>query len=236
MKVILDIQRFDPSTDKEPYDQQYEVEVAHTDRVLDALVRVARTQDGSLAFRKSCAHGVCGSDAMIINGMERLACKTLIQDVASHDGDSVRIEPLRGFAVQRDLFVDQSLFFEKYQGVKPYLINDEEIAARERLQSQEERLLIDDATSCILCCACFSACPVLVGGTNWLGPAIVAQASRFLDDSRDRGFEERLPILDGPEGVWPCENHFECTRICPRGVKITKRINETKRKIEKARE
>ena len=169
---------------------------------------------------------------MVINGKERLACKTLIQDVASQDGDRVRIEPLRGFAVQRDLYVDQSGFLTKYQSVKPYLISDEAVEEKERIQTQEERLRIDDATSCILCCACFSACPVLVGGTEWLGPAIVAQASRFLDDSRDNGFEERLPILDAPQGIWPCDNHFACTRICPRGVKITKRINETKRKIE----
>jgi succinate dehydrogenase / fumarate reductase iron-sulfur subunit len=173
---------------------------------------------------------------MRINGKEKLACKTLVQDVAEKDGATVKVEPLRGFVIERDLIVDQSAFFAKYLSVKPFLINDETVKEKERLQSPEEHKLFDDATSCILCCACFSSCPVLSSNPKFLGPAISAQASRFLDDSRDKGFEERLPQLDSPNGVWPCANHFECTRVCPRGIKITKRINETKRKIQKYRE
>jgi len=236
MRLILEVQRFDPKKDKEPSLQHYEVEVQPTDRILDALVHIKNFQDSTLSFRKSCAHGVCGSDAMRINGKEMLACKTLVQDVAEKDGAAVKIEPLRGFPVQRDLIVDQTAFFEKYQSVKPYLINDEPVEEKERIQSPKERQLFDDATSCILCCACFSACPVLSTNRDFLGPAIVAQAARFLDDSRDHGFEQRLPQLDSPNGVWPCANHFECTRVCPRGIKVTKRINETKRKIQKYRE
>ncbi|MCJ7830174.1 MAG: 4Fe-4S dicluster domain-containing protein, partial [Desulfobacterales bacterium] len=111
------------------------------------------------------------------------------------------------------------------------LINDTPVASGERRQSQEERSVFDDTTNCILCSACFSACPVLESNPEFLGPAVVAQAFRFLADSRDRGFEERLPVLDSPDGVWPCANHFECTRVCPRGIKVTKRINQTKRMI-----
>lgn len=231
MKVTLKIQRYNPVKDKEPFYQEFAAEVAPTDRVLDVLVHIARFQDGSLGFRKSCAHGVCGSDAMRINGKDRLACKTLIQDVAETDGSTIIIDPLRHFPVLRDLIVDQTTFFDKYRSVKPFLINDKPVAEKERIQSPEERMAFDDATNCILCSSCFSACPVLEDIPLFLGPAAIAQAFRFLADSRDRGFKDRLPVLDQPNGVWPCKNHYECSRCCPRGIKITKRINQTKRMI-----
>ncbi len=236
MRIVLEIRRFNPETNGDPFYHRYEVETDPTDRVLDALMHVKRFQDGTLAFRRSCAHGVCGSDAMQINGTERLACKTLVRDVAEKDGDVVKIEPLRGFRVERDLIVDQTSFFDKYQSVKPFLINEEAVQEKERLQSPKERKAFDDATNCILCCACFSACPQMKSNPAFLGPAIIAQASRFLDDSRDKGFEERLPVLDAPDGVWSCVNHFECTRVCPREIKVTKLINQTKKKIEKYKE
>ena len=236
MKITLNIQRFNPETDSEPYFQRYEVEAEPNDRLLDALMHVKRYQDGTLGFRKSCAHGVCGSDAMVINGKDRLACKTLVKDVAEEGGAEITIEPLRHFTIQRDLIVDQTVFFDKYKTVKPFLINSEPVAEKERLQSPKERMAFDDATNCILCAACFSACPVLDKNPEFLGPAVIAQASRFNDDSRDRGFTERLPVLDEPDGVWPCENHFECTRACPRGIKVTKLINQTKRRIQKHKE
>ncbi len=236
MKIILKIQRFNPEKDEKPAYQGYSVEVEPTDRILDALMQIKRFQDGSLGFRKSCAHGVCGSDAMRINGKDRLACKTLVKDVAESDGAEVLIDPLMHFPVQRDLIVDQTSLFEKYRSVKPFLINDEPVPEKERIQSQEERMAFDDTTNCILCAACFSACPVLGENPEFLGPAVIAQAFRFLADSRDKGFEERLPVLDQPNGLWPCRNHFQCTWACPRGIKITKRINETKRMIAKHRE
>ena len=201
MRLILEIRRFNPKADREPAFHRYEVDVEPTDRILDALVYIKSFQDTTLAFRKSCAHGVCGSDAMRINGKERLACKTLVQDVAEKDGATVKIEPLCGFPVQRDLVVDQSAFFEKYFSVKPFLINEEPVGEKERIQSPKERQAFDDATSCILCCACFSACPIMGTNPDFLGPAIVAQASRFLDDSRDKGFEQRLPQLDSQMGA-----------------------------------
>ena len=236
MEIILKIQRFNPEKDEPPEYQRFRVEVELTDRILDALMHIKLFQDGSLGFRKSCAHGVCGSDAMRINGQDRLACKTLVKDVAESDGAEVIIDPLTHFPIQRDLIVDQTSFFKKYRSIKPYLINDEPVPAKERIQTQEERMAFDDTTNCILCSACFSACPVLEENPDFLGPATIAQAFRFLADSRDMGFEERLPVLDHPDGVWPCQNHFQCTRVCPRGIKITKRINETKKMITQHRE
>lgn len=235
MKIILKIQRFNPETDSQPRFQDYAVKTNPNARVLDALMEVKRFQDGSLGFRKSCAHGVCGSDAMRINGQDRLACKTLIKDVAERDGDTITVAPLRYLPVQRDLIVDQADFFRKYRSVKPFLINDTPVAEKERIQSQEERMAFDDTTNCILCASCYSACPVLEENTAFLGPAAISQAYRFLADTRDQGFAERLPVLDDPNGVWPCQNHFKCTQACPRSILITKRINQTKRMIEKHR-
>ena len=232
MNITLRIRRFNPETQDETRYQDFVVKVEPNERILDALMHIKRFQDGTLGFRKSCAHGVCGSDAMRINGKDRLACKTLVRDVATEEGETVLIEPLRHLPVQRDLIVDQTAFFKRYRSVKPFLINDELPAERERLQSQKERMAFDDATNCILCAACFSACPVLDENPAFLGPSAIVQAFRFLGDTRDQGFEERLPRLDAPDGVWPCQNHFECTRACPRSIKITKRINETKRMIQ----
>lgn len=234
MKVELKIFRFNPETDKESRFDSYTVEALPTDRVLDSLMHVYRNEDGSLAFRKSCAHGVCGSDAMRINGKERLACKTLIQDVADSDGDTILIEPLRHMTVQKDLMVDQSDFLERFKKVSPFLIPSEDIPENgEFIQSQIQRDAIDDATKCINCGACYSACPILESNPDFLGPAALVHASRFIYDSRDKGLDARLEILDQPNGVWACDSHFECTRVCPRGIKITKLINMTKREIKK---
>ena len=231
MKVVLDVRRYNPESDKTPYSQKYEVEVEPTERVLDALMKVKRGVDRTLAFRRSCAHGVCGSDAMRINGKESLACKVLIQEVASADGDVIKVEPLRHFEVERDLMVHQDPFFEKFRQVQPFLIPAEKKGPGEYIQSQADRELIDDATKCILCGSCMSACPVMDENPGFIGPASIVQAARFAFDTRDAGFEERLSVLDHSDGVWSCENHFECTKACPRGIKITKLINLTKRKI-----
>lgn len=236
MKIILEIQRYNPDTDDAPYFQQYTVEADPNERLLDALVQIKRFQDGSLGFRKSCAHGVCGSDAMRINGKDGLACKTLVKEVVEKDGDTVTVEPLRYLPVQRDLIVDQGDFFEKYKSVKPFLINDEKVVAQERLQSQQERLVFDDTTNCILCASCYSACPVLEQRPAFIGPAAISQAFRFIADSRDRGLDERLHLLDNEDGVWPCENHFKCTQCCPRSISLTKRINQTKKMIKDSKQ
>jgi succinate dehydrogenase / fumarate reductase iron-sulfur subunit len=237
MKIWLEIRRFNPETDKEPHFQKFEVEAEPTDRLLDTLMKVKRVQDPSLALRKSCAHGVCGSDAMVINGKEGLACKTLVKDVAEREGATVRVEPLRTLPVERDLMVEQTAFFAAYRQVKPYLISSSPIPERERIQSPEDRQRFDDATKCILCAACYSACPIKQEkDPRYLGPAAIVQASRFIEDSRDDGFEERLPSLDYPDGIWPCESLFGCTRVCPRNIKVTKLINLTKRRVREYRE
>lgn len=235
MQITLKIQRYNPDTDEAPYYQEYTVEVDPNARLLDALMDVKRFQDGSLGFRKSCAHGVCGSDAMRINGQDGLACKTLVKEVAEEDGATVVVEPLRYLPVQRDLIVDQAEFFEKYKSIKPYLINDQPVAEKERIQSPEERLQFDDTTNCILCASCYSACPIPEEHPAFIGPAAIAQAFRFLADSRDKGEEQRLPVLDDADGVWLCENHFKCTQACPRSILITKRINQTKRMIKEGK-
>ena len=237
MNIILRVSRYDPQTDKAPRFQDFKVEVEPTDRLLDALMFIKRHVDGTLCFRKSCAHGICGSDAMIINGTERLACKTLIRDVADQQGAVVTIEPLRSLPVQRDLMVDYGTFFEAYRRVRPFLIAAGQAEARENIQTPEQRSRFDDPTKCILCAACYSACPVLRNKEEeFIGPAAVVQAARFVFDSRDKGLEPRLDVLDAPDGVWPCKNHFECTRVCPRGIKVTKNINLTKRAIKDFKE
>ena len=236
MNITVEIKRYNPEKDEQPRMQEYEVEAEPTDRVLDLLMEIKRTRDGTLAFRKSCAHGVCGSDAMVINGRARLACKTLVQDVTA-DKPRITLEPLEHLPVQRDLMVDQQGFFEKYRLVSPFLVAKEEVPeAGEYIQSLKERAAFDDPTKCILCSACYSACPVLNKNAKFIGPAACVQAARFTKDSRDEGLLPRLPVLDAPEGVWACENHFECTKACPRGIKVTKLINETKRAITSYKE
>ncbi len=240
MKVTLAIQRYNPEHDTAPQVREYEVEVEPTDRILDALMDITRNVDGTLGYRRSCAHGVCGSDAMRINGKERLACKTLFKDLVDADGPGkpavITLEPLRHQAVQKDLMVDQGPFFEKFRAVKPYFMAKAESTGAEFLQSPEERSLFDEATKCINCSACYSACPVLDKNPAFLGPAAIVQAARFIYDSRDKGLEGRIDVLDTADGVWPCESHFECTRVCPREIKITRLINLTKREIKKYRE
>jgi len=226
MQVTLRIQRFNPETDSKPYYREYTVEVEPTDRVLDALNYIKWYQDGTLTFRRSCAHGVCGSDAMRINGRNRLACKVLIKDL----GPKITIEPLLGFRIIRDLVVDMEPFFAQYRTVMPYLINDEPPPVRERLQSPEERALYDDTTKCILCACCTAACPIF-WTTEWLGPAAIVNAHRFLFDSRDRATEERLAVLNQKFGVWRCRTIFNCTEACPRGIQVTNAIEQVKRRI-----
>lgn len=237
MKVVLSILRFDPESGKEAAYQDFKIEVKPTDRLLDVLVYIKRNLDNTLSFRRSCAHGVCGSDAMTINGVERLACKTLVQDVAETDGDKVTLEPLRCLPVQRDLMVDYTRFFEVYRLVKPFLIPKTTPNHKENVQLPEDRKKIDDPTKCILCASCYASCPV-VAETNpeFIGPAAVLQAARFVFDSRDEGLQPRKDILDDKHGAWACEGHFNCTKVCPRGIKVTKNINLIKRELKKDKE
>ncbi len=227
--VKMRIFRFDPDTDEKPSLREYTIKADSTDRVLDALNQVKWYQDGTVTYRRSCAHGICGSDAMRINGVNRLACKVLIRDV----GDSVTIEPLMGFRVIKDLVVDMEPFFAQFRSVLPYFINDSAPPpdGRERRQSIEDREKFDDTTKCILCAACTTSCPSFWADENFVGPAAIVNAHRFVFDSRDQGDGRRLEILDDREGVWRCRTIFNCTEACPREIRITKAIGEVKQAI-----
>lgn len=228
MQVSLKILRYNPELDTKPHFESYTVEAEPTDRVLDALNSVKWQHDGTLTYRRSCAHGVCGSDAMRINGRNALACKLLIQDV----GTSMTIEPLMGFRVIKDLVVDMTQFWANFQKMKPYLINDDQPpAGRERPQSQEEREVFDDTTKCIMCAACTTSCPITWTNESFVGPAAIVAAHRFIYDSRDQGQEERLNILNDKSGVWRCRTVFNCTDACPRDIKVTRAIEQVKRTI-----
>jgi succinate dehydrogenase / fumarate reductase iron-sulfur subunit len=226
MLVALKIKRFDPERKPSGWWSKYHLEAEPGDRVLDLLVRVKDELDGSLTFRRSCAHGICGSDAMRINGTNRLACKTLLREL----GSNITIEPLLGLQVERDLVVDMEPFLTAYRSVKPYLINDEPLpeGGRERRQTPAERLRFDDTTKCILCGCCTAACPVFWADGEYAGPAAIVQAHRFLFDSRDRGASEHLAALLDSEGIFRCRTIFQCTLSCPREIQITKAIAEVK--------
>ncbi len=227
MEVSLKIRRFNPELDDEPHWETYPVPGEPTDRLLDALHYVKWNLDGTLTFRRSCAHGICGSDAMRINGVNRLACKVLLKDL----GKTVTVEPIKGLPVEKDLLVDMEPFFESYRAVMPFLVNDSPEPTRERLQSPEDRARFDDTTKCILCAACTTSCPIYWTDGAYFGPAAIVNAHRFIFDSRDEGADDRLEILNDREGVWRCRTTFNCTDACPRGIEVTKAIQEVKRAL-----
>ncbi|SDS73446.1 succinate dehydrogenase iron-sulfur subunit [Paraoerskovia marina] len=225
--VTLKIQRFSPEVGPDPWWDEFTITVHGTDRVLDALHKIKWEDDGTLSFRRSCAHGVCGSDAMRINGRNRLACKTLLKDV--NPDKPIIVEPIKGLPVLKDLIVDMEPFFASYREIMPFFINKGNEPSKEHLQSSEERERFDDTTKCILCAACTSSCPVFWTDGQYFGPAAIVNAHRFIFDSRDDGATQRLEILNDKEGVWRCRTTFNCTEACPRGIEVTKAIQEVKR-------
>ena len=227
--VTLRIQRFNPEVDTEAHYEDYQVLAHATDRVLDALHQIKWEQDGSLSFRRSCAHGVCGSDAMRINGRNRLACKTLIKDV--NPDKPITVEPIKGLPVEKDLIVDMEPFFDAYREVMPFLVTNGNEPTKERLQSQADKDRFDDTTKCILCAACTTSCPVFWTDGQYFGPAAIVNAHRFIFDSRDEAAEQRLEILNDKEGVWRCRTTFNCSEACPRGIQVTQAIQEVKRAL-----
>jgi succinate dehydrogenase / fumarate reductase iron-sulfur subunit len=233
MKVELKIRRFNPEKDSKSWWDSYSFDdVSRNDSVLDVLHKVKWERDGSLALRRSCAHGVCGSDAMRINGANALACKTLIARLTKEGSDvvSIQVEPILGLKVLKDLIVDMEPFFEHYRSVMPYFVNESPVSAngRERLQSPEDRARFDDTTKCILCAACTTACPSFWANDKYIGPAAIVQAHRFIFDSRDEGFNERLDVVGDTFGVWKCRTIFNCTNACPRDIEVTRAIAEVK--------
>lgn len=231
MKMQLKISRFNPVVDEKPYFQDFVVDAEPGEKILDCLNRIKWEQDGSLSFRLSCAHGVCGSCAMKINGKCALACQKLVKD---YGNEEVVIEPLPSFTVLKDLIVDVDKFLSRVEFIRPFLISHQAPPDKERPQSVEDRKKIDEVIRCILCSCCTASCPVTLENDDYLGPATFVQAFRRIFDSRDDEVDERLRQMDDPNAVWACVNHFECTRACPKEIPVTKSINFIKREIEKA--
>ena len=225
--VTFRIRRFNPELDSEPHWEDYRIPCLPTDRILDALHTIKWQLDGTLTFRRSCAHGICGSDAMRINGTNRLACKTLVKDLDI--SKPVTVEAVKGLPLEKDLVVDMEPFFKAYREVKPYLIADGHEPSKERLQSAEDRAVFDDTTKCILCAACTTSCPVFWTDGSYFGPAAIVNAHRFIFDSRDSAGATRLEILNDKEGAWRCRTTFNCTDACPRGIGVTQAIADVKR-------
>ena len=226
MEVHLKIRRY-AGTKEDPCFQDFKLNMESTDRLLDALIWIKDHQDSTLSFRKSCMHGVCGSDGMKINGINGLACKILLKNVKM----PAVIEPLPGFRVIRDMIVDMDAFFKKFESVSPYLINHQETPKKERIQSQEEHAVFQDTTKCILCACCTSSCPSFWQNSEYVGPAAIVQAHRFMFDSRDTDQELRQNVLGDKTGVWRCRTIFNCVDACPRDINITKAIGEVKEKL-----
>jgi succinate dehydrogenase / fumarate reductase, iron-sulfur subunit len=226
----LSIYRYDPEKDAKPYLQDYEVALDAGDRMLlDALVK-AKAQDDTLSFRRSCREGVCGSDALNINGKNRLACITKIADLPAH----VTIRPLPGLPVIRDLIVDMTQFFKQYHSVMPYLMNPEPAPERERLQSPEEREQLNGLYECILCACCSTACPSWWWNPDkFVGPAGLLQAYRFIADTRDRATNERLDNLEDPYRLFRCHSIMNCVDACPKNLNPTRAIGKIKEMMVK---
>ncbi|MDT9700019.1 succinate dehydrogenase iron-sulfur subunit [Streptomyces sp. P17] len=228
--VTFRVRRFNPEVSAEATWEDFQLEIDPKERVLDGLHKIKWEVDGTLTFRRSCAHGICGSDAMRINGKNRLACKTLIKDI--NPEKPITVEPIKGLTVLKDLVVDMEPFFQAYRDVMPFLITkDTNEPTRERLQTAEDRERFDDTTKCILCAACTSSCPVFWNDGQYFGPAAIVNAHRFIFDSRDEAGEQRLEILNDKDGVWRCRTTFNCTDACPRGIEVTKAIAEVKKAL-----
>jgi succinate dehydrogenase / fumarate reductase iron-sulfur subunit len=219
------IYRFNPDVDKDPFMQDYDISLTlDTRMLLDALIQI-KALDDSLSMRKSCREGVCGSDAMNINGKNGLACMTPLEGIKQ----PVILRPLPGLPVVRDLVVDMAQFFTHYNSINPYLINNDPPPATERLQSPEDRAKLDGLYECILCGACTAACPSFWWNPDkFVGPAGLMQAYRFISDSRDQAQEERLENLEDPYRLYRCHNIMNCVDVCPKGLNPSKAINEIK--------
>ncbi len=224
--VRFSIYRYDPDKDARPYMQMLDVELEPTDKMLlDALMRIKQSGDDSLSFRRSCREGVCGSDAMNINGKNGLACVTNLRELEQ----PIVLRPLPGLPVIRDLIVDMTQFFKQYHSVRPYLINDTPPPDKERLQSPEEREELDGLYECILCACCSTACPSFWWNPDkFVGPAGLLQAYRFLADSRDTAAASRLDDLEDPYRVFRCRSIMNCVDVCPKGLNPTRAIGKIK--------
>ncbi|RUO55445.1 MULTISPECIES: succinate dehydrogenase iron-sulfur subunit [Pseudidiomarina] len=227
-KLSISVYRYNPDVDNAPYMKDYTLEIEDNQdmMVLDLLLKL-KEQDPTLAFRRSCREGVCGSDGLNMNGKNGLAC---ITPMSALKGSKIVIRPLPGLPVIRDLIVDMTQFYKQYEKIKPYLINDDKTPpARERLQSPEERAKLDGLYECILCACCSTSCPSFWWNPDkFIGPAGLLHAYRFLIDSRDTATEERLDDLDDAFSVFRCHGIMNCVNVCPKGLNPTKAIGHIK--------
>ncbi|MCF7876356.1 succinate dehydrogenase iron-sulfur subunit [Candidatus Bipolaricaulota bacterium] len=235
MEIVFEVNRYNPETEEGNFYQEFSFPVDHGEleelTVLESLIKLKEEKDGSLTFRHSCGHGSCGSCAMLINGENRLACKTHLIDLVSENETRIKVSPLPGFPVIKDLVVELESFFDQDEEVKPYLIaeNGSE-TEEERLQTPEELGQIQEATECIMCGACTSACPTYWDNKKYLGPGAFVKAFRWERDSRDEGGEERMDFLDDSRGgVWGCNKVFNCEEACPKDIDTVGIIDLLKR-------
>ena len=227
--VTVRVKRFNPDTDKKPYYQNFQVEPTEGKTVLDALEEIKALQDGSLTFRRSCRHAICGSCAMMVNRQNRLVCTTPLESVVNEGGlfsqkDTVLIEPLPYLPILKDMVVDRSAFWEQYEAVKPWLIGPDEVPEKEFRMSQEEVYAMEQAETCIMCGACYSSCPVIAGNKEYIGPHALLKAFLRVMDPRDQAPEERLDMVANEYGVFRCHQVLNCVDACPKGLNPAKAI------------
>lgn len=225
MQRTFKIYRYDPDKDEKPRMQTISLKLDGTERMLlDALVKL-KAQDTTLSFRRSCREGVCGSDAMNINGKNGLACLTNLRTLK----DPIVLKPLPGLPVVRDLIVDMTMFFKQYESIKPYLINHSQPPDRERLQSPQQREELNGLYECILCASCSTSCPSFWWNPDkFVGPAGLLQAYRFIADSRDQATAERLDDLDNTYRLFRCHTIMNCTDVCPKNLNPARAIGKIK--------
>lgn len=230
VNIPFSIYRYNPEQDKKPYMQDLTLTMEEGDdlMLLGALIKL-KEQDESLAFRRSCSEGVCGSDGMNINGQNGLACITPLLQIKKRP---IVLRPLPGLPVVRDLIVDMTQFYENYEQAEPYLKNDETPPAKERLQSPEERAKLDGLYECILCACCTTSCPSFWWNPDkFLGPAALLQSYRFIADSRDTATRERLQQLQDAYSVFRCHGIMNCVHVCPKGLNPTRAIGHIKEQM-----
>jgi succinate dehydrogenase / fumarate reductase iron-sulfur subunit len=229
MQVTFRILRYNPEKDSEPHFQDFRIDAHPTMTVLDALHQIKWNLDGTLTFRRSCAHGICGSDGMKINGKNGLACSILLKDL--NMSKAITIEPLPAMPIVKDLVVDMNDFYRKNETVKPYLINNTPAPPDgERLQSNEDAEMLFESAKCIMCACCTTSCPSTWSNENYLGPAALLKAYRFIFDTRDEAADERINIIDSPDGLWRCHTIFNCVDACPKEINITWHISQLKKR------
>jgi succinate dehydrogenase / fumarate reductase iron-sulfur subunit len=221
-KVVFSVFRYSPDREEAPRFVDYDVEIRRPGMmILDGLNQIRWEQDGTLAYRRSCREGVCGSDGLNVNGVNMLSCVTHIDDVSRR---RLVIQPLASLPVIKDLVVDLTDFLDKYFLVRPYLINREPPPDKERLQSPDERKKLDGLYECVLCGCCSSSCPSYWADPGYLGPSALLNVARFVEDSRDRGADERLQIINDKHGVWRCHTILNCVMACPKNLNPTQAV------------